>query len=128
MIRVTAAIIRDGGQVLITRRTGSGDPLAGKWEFPGGKIEEGESPEVCLSRELREELGVAVCVGEPLGSVVHTYPRGTIELLFYAVTIVSGSLSLKAHDRYAWVRPAEMSGFDFAPADLPMVNQLTSCP
>lgn len=116
MIRVTAGIIEESGRILIARR-GADDALAGKWEFPGGKIEPGEEPEDCLQRELREELGIDVRVGRLAGTEKHSSPRGDVELLFYEVDHVSGDMRPLAHAEVAWVLPREMMAYELAPAD-----------
>lgn len=122
MIRVTAAIIEKDGQFLIARkRVGA---LAGMWEFPGGKIEPGESPEECLQREIREEFGIEITVGSHLATSRYTYPHIAIELIGYHTTYQSGEIILTDHDRIAWVTPAEMKNYTFAPADLPIVSAL----
>jgi len=130
-ILVTAAIIERDGRVLIARRR-EGDHLAGKWEFPGGKVEPGETPEGCLARELEEEFGVRTRVGEFVVSSVHDYGDKKIELLAYRVEAPApaareastGEWRLHAHDRIEWVTPEEMNGYDFAQADLPIVARL----
>ena len=108
---------------LIARR-GPGDRLAGMWEFPGGKIEPGESPERCLQRELLEELGIDVRVGRLLAETIHDYPDRTVQLLFYEAVPMRGELRAREHDATAWVSPAEMARYDFAPADRPFVRDL----
>lgn len=122
MIRVAAAIIEKDGRYLIARkRVGA---LAGMWEFPGGKIEQGESPEECLKREIYEEFGMEITVEEYLVTSRYTYPHIAIELLGYHATYRRGGLSLTDHDRIEWVNPAEMVNYTFAPADLPLVSAL----
>ena len=120
MVRVTAAVIERGGQVLIAKRC-QGDRLAGLWEFPGGKIEAGEDPLDCLARELHEEFGITAAIGELLVSHVHHYPHIAIELLSYRATHLAGDFELRDHDEVRWVAPEEMGEYDFAPADLPTV-------
>jgi len=119
-LQVTAGVLRRGGALLIARR-GPGDALAGQWEFPGGKIEPGETPEACLVRELREELGVETRVVRFLTRTTHSDFHRTVELLFYEVELVRGAPRPLCHDAIAWVAPAEMAGYDFAPADRPFV-------
>lgn len=123
VLRVTAAIIRRGRRILIARRAGD-DPLAGLWEFPGGKIHPGELPEACLVREIWEELGLRVGVVRALGSNEHRYPERTVRLLFFEVESLSGRVKLNAHDRVAWVYPVAMKAYVFAPADRPMVDHI----
>jgi 8-oxo-dGTP diphosphatase len=120
---VTAAVIRRGRRILIARRAGA-DSLAGLWEFPGGKLKLGESPESCLVREISEELGLEVAVVRALGFNEHRYPERTVRLLFYEVESRSGRVKLSAHDRFAWVSPVMMNAYVFAPADRPMVDQI----
>lgn len=122
-IAVTAGIIERDGRVLIARR-GPGDPLAGKWEFPGGKVEPGETPEQCLVRELREELGIETQVGERVAVSVHDYGRGAIELHAYRVWILAGEPEPREHEALAWAPIAELDRYDFAAADLPIVRRL----
>lgn len=122
MIRVTAAIIEKDGKFLIARkRVGA---LAGMWEFPGGKIEPGESPEECLKREILEEFGMEITVGQHLATSQYTYPHIAIELMGYHATYQSGELTLTDHDRIEWVTPTGMENYTFAPADLPLVSAL----
>lgn len=123
MKRVTAAILIENGQVLIARRPPS-DPHAGKWEFPGGKIEEGETPEACLQRELREELGITVFVGDCFGTSRYTYDTGEIELLAYFAIWFQGELCPSFHDDFAWAAPEALLNYDLLPADLPLALQL----
>ncbi|MEE8468167.1 MAG: (deoxy)nucleoside triphosphate pyrophosphohydrolase [Planctomycetota bacterium] len=123
MMRVTAAILWRAGKVLLARRTRP-PWLAGKWEFPGGKIEPGESSETCLARELVEELGIQVEVGPHFMNTVHAYPELTLELVVHEVLLVSGEPTPREHDRLAWVPPEELESYDLAPADLPIAARL----
>jgi 8-oxo-dGTP diphosphatase len=120
---VTAAIIIQNNKVLLTRRA-PGEKHAGWWEFPGGKVEAGESPETCLHRELLEELEIETAIGEKLTENIHTYETGTIRLLAYRATILSGALSLHVHDEYKWVSVAELLNFSLLPADIPIAKFL----
>jgi len=122
-IRVAAGVIRKGSQILLARRTGR-DPLAGKWEFPGGKLESGEDGESCLQRELQEEIGITVEVGRFLGSVEHDYPERRVELLFYDADYVGGEITPHIHDRVAWISIAELADYDLAPADVEFARRL----
>ncbi len=92
-----------------------------KWEFPGGKIHPGESPEDCLRRELREELGVAVCVLRRLPPHTHAYPAFTVTLHPFVCTIAAGEIVLHEHAAAAWVAPGELGVLDWAEADLPVI-------
>jgi 8-oxo-dGTP diphosphatase len=120
MKTVTAAILFKDGKVLIAQR-GQGDRLANKWEFPGGKVEAGETPEECLRREMYEEFRILVSVGEFLSESVYHYSHGSIRLIAYRTFYESGNLSLQAHANCAWVSVDQLDDFDFAPADLPFV-------
>jgi 8-oxo-dGTP diphosphatase len=122
-ISVTAAVLEKDGRILIARRK-RGDRLEDKWEFPGGKIEEGETPEICLRRELQEEFGVDVVVGGFVGRSRHSYPHVEIDLLAYRATHVSGDFELYDHEEILWVDPADFHRYDFSAADLPIVRIL----
>lgn len=122
-ITVTAAVLEKDGRILIARRKHM-DRLAGKWEFPGGKIEKGETAEACLRREMQEELGIDVVVGGFVGRSCHRYPHGEIELLAYRVIHLSGDFQLHDHEEIRWVLPADLASHDFSAADIPIVKLL----
>jgi len=96
--------------------------MAGYWEFPGGKVEAGESDRECLRRELLEELGISVEVGEFICSNTHQYPEFSITLILYSAVIVGGSISLSVHDRYEWVPVSSLLDWSLAPADVPLAE------
>ena len=123
LIKVTAAIMINTGKLFIARRP-NGDKLAGKWEFPGGKIRNDETPEACLVREMKEEFEIDVEVGEFLGSSVYHYPDISVELLAYGTEFVSGTIVMKAHDECLWVSLQDLDQFEFAPADIPFVQMI----
>jgi len=123
MKEVTAAIILKGNQVLIAQRA-PGENLAGKWEFPGGKLEPRETPRECLKREIREELDVDIKVLDFFAESIYEYHNGTIKLLAFWCQWISGNLSLKVHSQIAWVHHNELDLYDFAPADIPLVERL----
>ncbi len=122
-IDVTAAIMLDGDAVLLSRRP-QGDPLAGYWELPGGKLEPGEMPQACLARELAEELGIEARVGELFTVSTHSYPHVTVRLLAYRIASWRGEFELRAHDEHRWVEPAEAMELPLAPADVPILEKL----
>jgi len=123
MIKVTAAIIVDSGRVFIAKRKPPGR-MPGMWEFPGGKIEAGESPEQCLKRELFEELEIEVTVGSHVGTSVYAYDFYTVELMAFKATIEAGEIKLNDHAEMAWVEAGDLHKYAFAPADLPFVEML----
>jgi len=123
MISVTAAIIIENSRVLIAKRKPTGR-LPNLWEFPGGKLEEGETPEQCLQRELQEEFEVDVEVGDYLGTNVHQYEFGTIELMAYRTRVFNIVFKLKDHSEVAWVEPKDLIRYEFTPADLPFVDMI----
>ncbi|MFP4011709.1 MAG: (deoxy)nucleoside triphosphate pyrophosphohydrolase [Spirochaetaceae bacterium] len=115
-LRVTAAVIERDGRFLICRRRQGGE-LPRKWEFPGGKIEPGESETDCLSRELREELSVEARPRRRLGTVEQERPDGRLELIAWCTDIGASAPVLGDHEELAWVRPEDLGGYDLAPAD-----------
>jgi len=124
-VDVAAAIIEKGGKFLIAKRK-AGRHLSGKWEFPGGKIEQGETPEACLERELREEFGIET---ETLGFVaesVFDYGEKKIRLLGYRSHYISGEFELNDHDEVQWIDITDFNRYDFAEADLPLIKALQS--
>ena len=126
-VRVTAGVvIRADGRILAARRP-EGDRLAGLWEFPGGKLEPGETPEGCLKRELLEELGLEVRVERLLTTVVHDYPELTVELLVHLCRTEGEPNRLEAHSETRWLRSSELGTLEWAPADLPVLPLLTGC-
>ncbi|UUT34504.1 (deoxy)nucleoside triphosphate pyrophosphohydrolase [Microbacterium elymi] len=122
---VVAAVIVDGDRILACRRR-EGKADAGRWEFPGGKVEPGESPAEALVREVREELGIDIRIGEVLRTDVTDAAGRSIRLTCLAATL-SGERPTDStdHDRMEWVRPAELSALDWAEPDLPMVRELS---
>ena len=124
MIRVTAAIIESENKILIAQRKAKDNLFGGLWEFPGGKIEDGETPEDCMARELKEELEIEVEVGTLITSNKHVYPDGIFELLAYKVEHISGNFVLNDHDEVKWITIDEISKYDFPPANTPIINYL----
>lgn len=122
-ITVAAAVLEKDGRILIARRK-RGTHLADKWEFPGGKLEEGETLDACLRRELQEEFGIDIAVGAFVGRSIHTYPHGEVDLWTYRVTHLSGTFHLHDHEEIQWVRTEDLQTYDFSQADIPMVRIL----
>ena len=123
MIRVVAGIIIKGNTILIARRAAH-KAMAGKWEFPGGKIEEGESPERALEREILEEFGAVIRTDRYMSSNRHDYGDFQIELLAYRASYIQGDFELTDHDQIAWVSKDELSNYDLAEADIPLTEHL----
>lgn len=123
-VRVVGAAIIAGGRVLAARR-GAEQVLAGLWEFPGGKIELGESPQSALRREIAEELGCTIEVGDLIETTVHTYDFATVELTTFYASLIDGKPTATEHAELRWLDPAHLLDLGWAPADLPAVQQLT---
>jgi len=119
-IDVAAAVFSKDDSVLVARRAPR-QHLEKKWEFPGGKIEPGETPEECLRRELKEELGVTVEVGDYVGESLFSYTDKNVRLLAYHVKHLSGDFSLTVHDRIEWVKIRNLGTVDLAEADIPIM-------
>lgn len=129
-IRVVAAVVvRADGKILCARRGNAKNPcVTWKWEFPGGKIESGETPEIALARELREEMDFPVIVEEKIAEVCHAYPNCEIEMdAFLCVPeTADAKFVLREHVEARWLTASELSALDWAPADLPIVEKLSA--
>lgn len=125
MIQVTCAILIEDQRILAVRRSMSMS-RPGKWEFPGGKLELGETAEECLIRELQEELAIRVEVIQPLTPAQFHYPDISIQLLPFLVKKLSGEIQLNEHEAYRWVSPSELFQLDWAEADIPIVEEIYS--
>ena len=121
--QVTAAVIEKDGKILIAQRR-KGSTLGGRWEFPGGKIEPGETAEVCLKRELKEEFDIESEIGEFITASQFRYCLVPIELLAYRVKHFSGEFRVNEHEEIRWVTPSELKLYDFMLADKPIVEIL----
>ncbi len=123
MKTVTAAIIIEDERILLARR-GPAQQLAGYWEFPGGKVEEGESLEECLKREIHEELGLATDIGDVFAQSEYHYDHGAFRLIAMRAYIISGEIRLHVHDQAEWVPIPDLLNYDLAPADIPIAQKL----
>jgi len=124
--RVVAAVIVQDGKLLVCQRTRH-QTMPLKWEFPGGKIEEGEQPRDALRRELDEELGVQATIGDEIARIQHEYPNGgMVELRFYVVREYQGQLENRIFKDIRWAAAEDLPTFDFLEADLTLVNDLAS--
>jgi 8-oxo-dGTP diphosphatase len=123
---VAAALIVRGGEVLICQRRPD-QPMALQWEFPGGKIEAGESPEQALARELNEELGIDATIGPRITHIRHNYRHGgAVDLQFFAVREFTGELENRIFAQLRWTRLEELPDYDFLPADRGLIRDLAS--
>jgi 8-oxo-dGTP diphosphatase len=123
---VVAALITRDGKLLVCQRTRH-QTMPLKWEFPGGKIEEGEQPRDALRRELDEELGIHATIGDELARIQHEYPNGgMVELRFYIVREYNGELENRIFKDIQWAVPEDLPKFDFLEADLTLVKDLAS--
>ena len=120
---VTAAIIQEQGRFFVARR-GPGEKLAGLWEFPGGKVEPGETLQESLTREIKEELGVEAVVGRVLAESKYKYAHGEILLVGLQTEIKSNDIKLSVHDKAEWLLPAQILALELAPADIPIAKFL----
>ena len=126
MKRVVAALIVKDGKMLVCQRTRH-QTMPLKWEFPGGKIEEGEQPRDALRRELDEELGIVATIGDELARIQHEYPNGgMVELRFYVVRAYLGEIENRIFRDIQWAAPPELPKFDFLEADLTLVKDLAA--
>ena len=121
--RVVGAVILRGGMVLCAQRSLQSS-LPGLWEFPGGKVEAGESAREALGREIREELLVDVLVGDLVETTVHEYPFGEVTLTTFYCELRSGEVTLTEHEAVRWLPPSELHSLDWAPADIPAVQTI----
>ena len=126
IVQVAAAIIKDkAGRILIGRRKQApNDSCAGLWEFPGGKVEAGESQAQCLVRECQEELGLKITVGERYASVRHTYPERTVEVSFWLALASGSEVITKVHAELRWIWPQELGEYAFCPANADVIARL----
>ena len=123
MIHVTAAIIRSNGKILICRR-GEGGNCAHLWEFPGGKIEAGETPFQCIVREIQEELSLEIKPLHVVDEYAYSYPDKDIMFTFIEAEIVSGELQPLVHEEICWVVPEKFQNYEWCPADTRVVERI----
>ena len=123
IVDVTCAVIIRNGYFLTAKRGGQMS-RAGKWEFPGGKVEKDETADLCILREIREELNIVIRIKKRLMPVVHHYPDISIRLIPYITEIEYGDIKLREHSEIKWVRKEGLKHLDWAPADIPVVKQI----
>ena len=123
MTEVVAALIWDGDRFMICQRPAH-KARGLLWEFVGGKIEAGETPEQALIRECHEELDVTISVGEKFMDVVHEYPDLTVHLMLFSAVIAAGTPRMLEHNDLRWITPAEIGNYEFCPADETILREI----
>ena len=123
-IEVVAAIIKRNHKFLCTQRINDGSYMSLKWEFPGGKIEENESPKEALKREIKEELRLDIEVKEFFFTVKHTYPNMRLIMHAFLCEMKQDTFTLEEHNSYRWLSPSELMTLDWAEADIPIVHEI----
>lgn len=122
MINVVAALIENDEKVLIAKRS-TGDPnVFGKWEFPGGKVQDNEDEKQAIEREIKEEFELLISAERFLTNNVCEYPTKTVDLKLYRCKYLSGKFNLHDHSEYKWVDKKELLNYDLAPADIPLAK------
>ena len=122
-IDVVGAVIIENGKILCAQR-GPDQSLPLKWEFPGGKIEEGESPQEALQREIKEEMHCQIEIGDQVEHTVYEYDFGIVHLTTFVCRLVGGEPVLTEHASMKWLSPRELTSLDWAPADVPAIEKL----
>ncbi|MPM73373.1 8-oxo-dGTP diphosphatase [bioreactor metagenome] len=124
MTRVSAAIIKNSDNEILICQRGLGGSCEFLWEFPGGKIEPGESPEECLVRECREELEIDIEVLSLFEQTKYSYPEREIEFMFFCASLNKGVPTPSVHNCIKWVSPDELEEYEFCPADVSVIEKL----
>tara|TARA_B100000902_G_C27247011_1_gene883154 strand:+ start:1130 stop:1522 length:393 start_codon:yes stop_codon:yes gene_type:complete len=125
VIKVAGAIIKKNDKYLIARRA-PGDRSEGFWEFPGGKIEHGETSFECIKRELKEELNIDAEIGKLYSQYIYDHPHISYELFFYEVKFFSGNLKKNVHDKIKWEKLENFHNYVFLPGDGPVIQELVN--
>ena len=125
MVEVVAALIWDKDKFMICQRPAN-KARALLWEFVGGKVEQGESKAEALVRECKEELNIAISVGDVFMELTHVYPDITVNLTLFNATILSGDPELIEHNDLKWITPSEIPNYDFCPADKEILEKISN--
>lgn len=123
MTQVAAAIIQKDKEILICKR-GAGGSCAFLWEFPGGKLEMGETLEECLIRECKEELEINIAIKSVFAETTYKYPDREIAFTFFTAEIMGGELKMNVHNDMQWILPSELKDYEFCPADMEIIRRL----
>jgi len=121
---VTCAILRNEQDAVLLCRRAPGQNHAGRWEFPGGKQEPGETLAQCLVREMQEELALEVTVSAEICQTIYHYPGGSIQLIAFSCQCTNAQPQLQVHDSFAWVPPFQLLDYDLTEADIPIAQVL----
>ena len=124
MIKVVAALIRTKDNILIAKRSTGDENVYGKWEFPGGKVEDNETEKEAIEREMLEEFELKVKAEKFIVNNVCNYPNKTIDLRLYECTYISGEFKLHDHSEYVWVKKEDLLNFELCPADIPLAKYI----
>ena len=125
MLKVVCGVIfNDDQEILLTRR--SKGEFAGKWEFPGGKLERGETYEECLTRELEEELSIRVSIKSHYTDYIYSYPNFSVNLIVMFCLFEGGEIKLTDHDKFSWVIPTDLKQYEVVDGDVRLVDKITS--
>ncbi|MCL6605302.1 MAG: (deoxy)nucleoside triphosphate pyrophosphohydrolase [Paenibacillus sp.] len=122
-IHVVGAVIIENEKILCAQR-GAAKAMAYKWEFPGGKVEEGETPQAALKREINEEMNCMIEIGEAIETTVYEYDFGFVHLSTFYCHLISGKPALTEHVAIRWLPAHELMSLDWAPADIPAVEKI----
>lgn len=122
MIKVVAALIENDNKVLLARRSTGDINVLGKWEFPGGKVEQDENELAAIEREIKEEFELTIKAKEFIANNVCEYPTKVVDLRLYKCDYVSGEFKLHDHSEYKWVEKEELLDYDLASADIPLAE------
>ena len=124
IIKVVAALIEKDGKYLLARRSTGSDEVLGKWEFPGGKVENGESEKHALEREIEEEFELKIKASEYITNCIYVYSTKTVDLRLYKCDYISGDFHLHDHSEYIWVNKSDILNYDLCPADIPLAKYI----